>query len=192
MCTRSATNWSKGFTLIELVMFIVIVGAALAGVLSAFSTTVRSSADPMIRKQMVAIAEALMSEITLHPFTYCDPNDTNVLFANAADTLAGDCATTVEGVGAEGGETRISVLTPFDNVSDYHSPVAAAATDVLGGAVLAGYNSSISITEVGGGGGSLAGLPAGAVLQIVVTVSHGADNVVLTGYRFRHSPNAAG
>lgn len=192
MCTRRVMKRSRGFTLIELIMFIVIVGAALAGVLSVFTNSVRSSADPMIRKQMIAIAEALMSEAVLHPFTYCDPDDANVLYANAADTLAGNCATTPEVIGPELNETRISLATPVDNVNDYHAPVAAAATNVLGGAILAGYTSSIAITAVGGGAGSLATLPAGAVLQIVVTVARGGDNVVLTGYRFRHSPNAAG
>jgi MSHA pilin protein MshD len=45
-----------GLSLIELVMFIVIVGVAVAGVLSVMNVTTRHSADPMIRKQAQAIA----------------------------------------------------------------------------------------------------------------------------------------
>ena len=54
-----------GLSLIELVMFIVIVGVAVAGVLSVMNVTTRHSADPMIRKQAQAIAESLLEEIEL-------------------------------------------------------------------------------------------------------------------------------
>ena len=53
----------RGFTLIELIIFIVIVGVAMAGILSVFNTSVKSSADPMVRKQTIAIAESLLEEI---------------------------------------------------------------------------------------------------------------------------------
>ena len=46
----------RGFTLVELLIFIVVVGAGLAGILSVMDTSVKSSADPMVRKQAIAIA----------------------------------------------------------------------------------------------------------------------------------------
>ena len=46
----------RGFTMIELIVFIVVVSAGIAGILSVMNTTVKSSADPMLRKQAVAIA----------------------------------------------------------------------------------------------------------------------------------------
>ncbi|MFA6986493.1 MAG: prepilin-type N-terminal cleavage/methylation domain-containing protein, partial [Arenimonas sp.] len=49
-----------GLSLIELVMFIVIVGVAVAGVLSVLTVTAQHSADPMIQKQAQAIAEAML------------------------------------------------------------------------------------------------------------------------------------
>ena len=55
----------RGFTLIELIIFIVVVAAGLAGILSVMNTVVKSSADPMIRKQTIAIAESLLEEILL-------------------------------------------------------------------------------------------------------------------------------
>ncbi len=53
----------RGFTLIELIIFIVVVSAGLAGILSVMDTVVKSSADPMVRKQAIAIAESLLEEI---------------------------------------------------------------------------------------------------------------------------------
>ena len=57
-----------GFTLIEMVIAIVVIGIGLAGVLMVFNVTVKSSADPLIHKQMLAIAEEMMEEISLKPY----------------------------------------------------------------------------------------------------------------------------
>jgi MSHA pilin protein MshD len=59
---------SRGFTLIEMIIAIVVIGVGLAGVLAAFTGNFKASADPMIRKQMLAIAEGMMEEVTLKPF----------------------------------------------------------------------------------------------------------------------------
>jgi len=65
----------RGLTLVELIVFIVIVSVGLAGVLLVLNTTAAKSADPVVRKQALAIAESLLEEIALMPFTYCDPDD---------------------------------------------------------------------------------------------------------------------
>ena len=96
-------------------MFIIIVGVGVAGILLVFSVTTKASADPLIQKQMLAIAEAFMEEVQAKPFTYCDPDDANA--TTATDSTG--CATLPEGPGPEGGETRVHPTTPFDNVNDY-------------------------------------------------------------------------
>jgi MSHA pilin protein MshD len=53
----------RGFTLIELVIFIVAVGVGVAGILSVYTTSIKSSADPLVRKQALSIAESLLEEI---------------------------------------------------------------------------------------------------------------------------------
>ncbi len=63
-----------GFTLIELIIFIVVVSAGLAGILSVMNTTVKSSADPMVRKQAIALAESVLEEVLQK--AYADPDDT--------------------------------------------------------------------------------------------------------------------
>jgi len=64
MCNRR----QYGFTLVEMVIAIVIISVGLAGVLMAFNTTVKSSADPLVHKQMLSIAEEMMEEILLKPY----------------------------------------------------------------------------------------------------------------------------
>jgi MSHA pilin protein MshD len=59
---------SRGFTLIELIMAIMIVAVSLVGVLSVFIMTVEHSADPMSRLQAQIIAERYLNEILLKKF----------------------------------------------------------------------------------------------------------------------------
>jgi MSHA pilin protein MshD len=60
---------ARGFTLIELIIFIVIVGVALAGILSVMNTVVKSSADPMVRKQAMALADSILEEVLLKNYS---------------------------------------------------------------------------------------------------------------------------
>lgn len=172
----------RGLSLIELIVFIVIVSVALAGVLSVLNLTTSRSADPMIRKQMLAIAEGLMDEVAAHPFTWCDPDDP----AAATATSAAACATP-EALGAEGGESRGSAVTPFDNVNDYNG-LAGITTGITGTAIPPGYTAAISVAQNALGPGAAA-VPAAASLLITVTVSFGGENLIVEGYRTRYAPN---
>ncbi|MDA3903080.1 MAG: prepilin-type N-terminal cleavage/methylation domain-containing protein [Desulfuromusa sp.] len=62
----------KGFTLIELIVAMVVISVALVGVMSVINYTTLHSADPVLRHQAIAIAEAYMEEITLK--NYSDPD----------------------------------------------------------------------------------------------------------------------
>ena len=66
----------RGFTLIELIIFIVVVGAGLAGILSVMNQVVRNSADPMLTKQAAALADSVLEEVLQK--AYADPDGTNV------------------------------------------------------------------------------------------------------------------
>jgi len=197
MSTRAAQT---GISLIELVIFIVIVSVGVAGILSVMNVTVMHSADPIVQKQAVAIAESLLEEIELQPFTWCDPNDNN---ATSAASAAG-CATTAEAMGPEAAfvnqpnaENRYQDVnagdSPFDNVNDYHGFAMAGVRGIdASGTVLPGlgaYNANVSITPVG----VAFGLAVGDVLQINVQVTGpGGTDITLTGFRHRYAPNAAG
>ena len=78
-------NRQSGLSLVELLVSIVIVGIAAGTVLGVFSTTTGSSADPMIRHQAAAIAEAYLEEVLLRPFDDPDGSDGEVARADFDD-----------------------------------------------------------------------------------------------------------
>ncbi len=164
-------------------MFIIIVGIGVAGILLVFNVTTKASADPLIQKQMLAIAEALIEEVEAKPFTYCDPDD-----ANAPTAASAAACTTAEAIGPEG-ETRVNVSTPFDNVNDYGpsltvNPISDITGTPIGG--LGAYSATIAVA-----GSVLGGIAAAESLLITVTVTGpGSDSLVLQGYRTRYAPNA--
>jgi len=189
----------RGVTLVELIVFMVIVGVAMAGLFAAFNTITKGSADPQVRKQVLAIAESLMEEVQLMPFTICDPDDPNAPTA----TVAADCTGGANGPNDEsrlvsgnlGPETGTSVggaegryASPqFDNVSDYHG--FAMGPGILNLAManvdgLEAYSASITVTQAG-----LAGIPADQALKISITVNGpGGVSTTLDGYRTRYAP----
>ncbi|MDO8291695.1 MAG: type II secretion system protein [Gallionella sp.] len=183
----------RGISLIELIMFIVIVSVALAGILLVMNVTTRSSADPLIRKQALAIAESLLEEVELMPFTFCDPDDPAAGLATTVDTTACTVPVGGEAIGPEGAETRYSAATPFDNVSDYHGfNMAAGALLDIGGAAVgpAGYAVAVAVANNGMPAvGASPAIAAAEALLITVTVT-GPDGVpvVVEGMRTRYSP----
>ncbi|WP_432822724.1 type IV pilus modification PilV family protein [Trichloromonas sp.] len=78
----------RGLTLVELVIAMVVVSIALSGVLLVMNYTTAQSADPLIRQQAVAIAEAYLEEILLKPYVDPDggePEATRALFDDVDD-----------------------------------------------------------------------------------------------------------
>lgn len=171
-----------GITLVEVIVFIVIISVGIAGLLGVMNVTTRSSADPMIRKQAVAIAESLMEEIQLQPFTYCTLEDT----AAPTATSAASC-TSVQGLGAAG-KTRYNDNSRFNNVGNYDGFAMAGILDINGAPIggLGAYNAAVAITQEAQGS-----IAAADSLRINVTVTPpNGDAITLTGYRFRYAPRA--
>jgi MSHA pilin protein MshD len=171
MCTTRATrSRAAGTTLIELIVALVIVGIAVAGVLTVYVSTVRRSADPMVQQQAQFLAEAYLEEILLKRFF--DP-ETGLVCSGPA----------------EAGRAL------FDNVCDYNGLVDTPPQNQFGVALagLAGYTVSVAVDA--GGTVNLNGLnnaPAVRVLRVDVTVT-GPNNVVstLSGYRANYNCEAA-
>jgi MSHA pilin protein MshD len=171
-------------------MFIVIVGVGLAGILTVLNLTAQKSADPQLRKQMLAAAESLLEEVQLKSFTYCDPDDPNAATATGAAGCTG-------GTGGANDESRLPLgpeageptRATYDNVSDYNGATISPLSDISGNTLagLAGYSATIAVVQQQ----VEASIPLADSLQITVTVSApGGDSMVLTSYRLRYAPNA--
>ena len=59
---------AAGFTLFEIIVFIVVISVAFAGIATLYAYSVRGSSDPLVQKQAIAVAESMMDEILLLPF----------------------------------------------------------------------------------------------------------------------------
>ena len=155
--SMSCLNKPRGFTLIEMIIAIVVLAAAAAGVLFSFSQNISKSADPMIQQQAISIAQSYLEEAMLKP--YSDPD------------------------GGETGSCEEASRTQYDDVADYDCiNDTGGALDQFGGSLagLGTYNVSMSVSTVN------IGAPAVAARRIDVTVTNdnfSKINVVLTGYR---------
>jgi len=153
---RSVLHNQSGVTLIELIISMIVISVALGGVLVVMNYSTLHSADPMLRHQAIAIAEAYMEEVSLK--NYRDPDDGNLCPA------------------AESSRDQ------FDNVCDYSSLPDTVVRDQTGSAIgpLGGYRVSVSVSNPEITYGS----PAVNGLRIDVTITDPAgESFTLTGYR---------
>ncbi|MCA1924676.1 MAG: type II secretion system GspH family protein [Thiobacillus sp.] len=146
MCIDDAQGKAgqRGLTLVELLVFIVIVGVAATAILGVFGNLTRASANLLPEKQAHAIAAGMMQEI-LARTPYCGT-------ATPSDPSSSG--------GPEVGETR---ATPFNNVNDYDefdSNLAGGiafldgttlAASLPGYRVRVGVNGTATVAGVGGG-----------------------------------------
>ncbi|MBY0437204.1 MAG: prepilin-type N-terminal cleavage/methylation domain-containing protein [Burkholderiales bacterium] len=177
----------RGASLIEVIVFIVIVSVAAGAVLGSLQWSVRASPDPMIRKQLLAIAESMLEEVLLQPHTWCDPTDVNL----ATATSDRDCASLPEALGPEPDEDRYGTRMPFNNVNDYHDFRMAGIRNVRNEAV-PGLEAYAVVVQVSDARLAAASGDSAEALRVLVTVTGPASSeLVLEGYRTRHAPNAA-
>lgn len=146
----------SGMTLIELVLAIVILGIGVAALLTVFASTVKGSADPMLHKQMLAIAEEMMEEIVIKPY---------VAAANTAPT---GCA-----------------RNTFNDVGDYDGYSTTSIRvicDVDGNQIpsLSGYTVQVSVVA---DATTFASNSVSDAKKITITVTHGAESMSLVSWR---------
>ena len=149
-------RWRQlGVSMVELILFIVIIGIALAGILLVMNTVTGRSADTLVRKQALAIGESLLEEIQLQ----------DVISAS----------------GATNAVTLANRATEYHIVRDYHTFAMTGIREMDNTAIpgLEGYNLVVGVTDL-----ALGNAPAASSVAISVTVTDPQNNtVIVTGYR---------
>ena len=157
MCSKG----QSGFTLVEMVMAIAVLAVGLAGLLAAFNTAVMNSANPMVRKQILLVAEEMMAEVMLKPYAPSGtPPSNSAVSCGAA------------------GAARLA----FDDVRDYANYKTNGVCD-LNGLAVAGLESYQ--IEVGVQSETWQGIPN--ALRVSVTVSYGSESVSLVSWRTEYA-----
>jgi MSHA pilin protein MshD len=162
---------ARGTTLVEVIIFMLIVSIAVVSVVSTLSQVVRWSADPLVQRQTAAIAESLIEEIDSQPYAQKDPYN-----PTGPD----------DAIGPEPGETRTGSPLPFDNPNDYagYSETGIVAPDGSAVAGLGTYSANVVASQQ-----SMGNVPAADGLLVDVTAT-GPDGqpVTLTTFRARYAP----
>lgn len=153
----SGKEKSQGFTLIEMIIAIVVLAAAVSGILFSFSANVARSADPMIQQQAIIIAQAYLEEAVLKPYNDPDGGETN------------SCE--------EAARIQYDDVADYDCIND-----TAGALDQFGGTLpgLGSYNVTVDVSSVN------IGTPVVTARRIDVTVTHDSMTSInhsLTAYR---------
>lgn len=146
-------------TLIELVIAIVIIAVGLAGVLTVFSTVVKHSADPMVQKNMLAIAEELMEEIVNKPYS------------PVTSPPATGCAS----------RTGFTTIWYYNGYSTTNQICDASGSPIPG---LTGFSVSVAVAA---DAATFSGNGVTAASKITVTVTHGSQSISLVGWRTNYA-----
>jgi MSHA pilin protein MshD len=159
--SASFLRHQHGTSLVELIVLIVVVGIVVTATMGALGNLSARSADPLVQRQALAVAQSLLDEALAQP------------------TPDGD------GIGPEAGEARGSATAPFNHVNDYHGLNMTGIRHFDGTAVAAleGYSANVSVRAQ-----AVGNVPGadGWWVEVRVTGPGGAE-VVLAGWRARLS-----
>lgn len=149
MCNKR----QAGVTLVELIIAMVIISVGLLGIIQVFSFNSVASADPMVTKQMRAVAEGLMEEIQHQNFTAA---------ANVAPT---GCA-----------------RNTFNDIADYNGYSQNIICDI-NGVDLGLANMTVSVTVAVPSAALFPGVANDKMLEITVIVTYAGQSFTLKGWR---------
>ena len=169
-------NKQAGFSLIELVVFIVVLGVSLGGIMLAINQSVSRSADPMTAIRAVELGQAYLDEILPMRF---DENSAQGGSPRCNENPLILACTTLAGFGPDAGpETRAL----FDDVDDYNGLDESPPQDA-NGIARAGYANYQVQVAVAYAGADI-GLAANDAKRVTVTVTAPDNqNHVFSAYR---------
>ena len=150
-------NKKNGFTLVELIIAIAIIGVALMAILGVFRVSINNSANPVTRKQAVLISESLMEEVLSKAF--------------------------VKPSGGYAGPFTVATRQSFDTVTDYNNLTINGISNVYGTSIagLENYNVTITVQNQ-----AIGAIPNTDAYLATINVVGPNDNFTLKGYRINY------
>ncbi len=132
----------QGFTLVELIVFIVVVALAITGVVLVINRTVLQAPQALVQTRALEIAQAYLDEIATRRYDEATGQG-GVPRCDSTDPGAQPCSGTF---GPEG-----EIRATFDDVDDYHGLDESPPRDVAGNPFPGydGYRVQVSVTYAG-------------------------------------------
>lgn len=145
----------SGVTLIETIVFIVVISIALMALLKVFNQSVMQSVDPAIRIQALERGQALLDDILARRFDENTP-------AGGVPACGSSAGSACAGISADAG---------FDDVGDYHGFSQSFGV---------GFSAAVTVTQAG----SELGLANTLARRITVVVnSPDGETLTLSAYK---------
>lgn len=155
----------RGATLVELIITIVIIGVAIAGVVGAFALISGRSADPLNQTRAVSLAQLYMDEILSRKYDENTPQ--------GGRPKHNGCTI----------NTEESQRQDYDDVDDYNAIESALPENADGeslGTAYSGFTVSVTITCAG----AEVGLPDDEAKRIAITLTDpSSQSYLFTAYR---------
>lgn len=167
---------NRGFTLIEIIIVIVLIGSMMAGMSVVFISNINKSHYPYLRQRALAVATAFLDEIQHKRW-----NENTPLGGGCVNTAATTCSggAAMAAIGPDGGETR----SDYDDIDDYSGinqspPQDSSGTNMPG---YAGFSVIITVEEPAS---DWEGVEQEDVRLITITVTSSAgETISLSTYR---------
>ncbi len=100
----------KGFSLIEILLFITVFAIGIVGVMTLYTNTLGKTSDPIVRNRSIQVLQSVMEVI------YSKKWDENTPEGGCDDITSDNCSASNSSIGPDSGENSIS---DYDDVDDF-------------------------------------------------------------------------
>jgi MSHA pilin protein MshD len=175
---HTAYKQEKGFTLLELLIFVIITGIAVAAIAGLFAKNVGSSADPYLRQKALAVAKGYMDEILRQRWNHNTPFGGGCVLTGSGQCVAINPANPAAAPIGNDGQIR----PDFDDVDDYHglneSPTDSSGTAMAG---YAGFTVQVQVIQPGANWNNVDARDVRVITVTAVTPTN--ESISIRGYR---------
>jgi len=165
----------SGFSLIETLLVIVLLGVAVAGMAAMFLNNVSKSHEPYLRQRALAVAGAFMDEVLRKRW-----DDNSPLGGGCVNTGTALCSS---GPAAAGIGSEEALRSDWDDIDDFNAISSQSPPQDSSGSAMPGYEGftvSVTVSQPG----AWNGVPAADVKRIDVQVtSNNGETISLSAYR---------